>query len=977
MAAKYLFIGLIASCLTGCAFNFLDTPEQAHAVVPKKTLATIDFEPLTLDKAPIPAMDLFSLRDAYQQLQTMVSEPQTRQIVQYRLADLEILLAEQKQEEGLSSEQQGLYDLAINQYQQILREHPQQQNNAQVLYQLAKAYDLQGQSQQSFETIETLLKQYPQNPYLAEVYFRKGEILFAENNYLAAIDSYGQVLRQGSQSPYFVTAAYMLGWSHFKSEQTQQALMAFTRLLDHRLPDIEPQALVQVDSDLQLEKLAKGERRLVLDTIRIMALLFSYEGAELSVIAHFNAVGERHYEYLLYEQLGQQFLNDDRFRDSANVYQAFTQQHGDHHQAPFFSVKQIDAYILGKFPSLVLPAKQHFVEQYGINGLYWSGWSSDLQLQVSPFLHEYLQELAQFEHAKAQMLASRESFESPAESAKSPSGKTAKNLGEKRQEQMRQAFARAAGYYREFIQTFPTDPQTPAMTFNLGESLFEAGNYLEAISSYERYAYEYLDEPKAVEAGYAAILSYRQALISSPDAAGLTALKDRQLNSQSRFVMRFADDHRAVDVLHDSTQQLFELKRFEQAILAAAELLDWQPKVSNEKYLASLLVSAHSQFNLGQFGQAEAFYEEILADDSQSAQQKLDMTERLAASIYKQGEQKVAQKKYALAVQDFLRVITKAPGSSIRINAQFDAATHLLSLKDWQQASGLLEDFRVRFAGHSLTENIADKLIYAYQQSENWLSAADELMVIWKQAPETEQGRQALYVAAQYYQQEGKRQQSLESFRTYAHRYSQPFAEANEARFIMSEFYRESNEDSKRRYWLNKLIAADAQAGQARSDRSRYLAAMSSLVFAKDKFTYFKKIRLTLPLASSLKKKKSALEKALAAFDKTLGYQVAEFSTDAKYKVADIYHQLARDLMASQRPKGLNQLELEQYDILLEEQSYPFEEKAIELHAVNAQLSWEGIYDNWVKQSFDALAVLSPGRYDKQERIMEEPDEID
>ena len=72
--------------------------------------------------------------------------------------------------------------------------------------------------------------------------------------------------------------------------------------------------------------------------------------------------------------------------------------------------------------------------------------------------------------------------------------------------------------------------------------------------------------------------------------------------------------------------------------------------------------------------------------------------------------------------------------------------------------------------------------------------------------------------------------------------------------------------------------------------------------------------------------------------------------------------------MNSERPKGLSALELEQYNVLLEEQAYPFEEQAIALHEANAHRTAEHIYDDWVKQSFAALTKLLPGRYAKTEK---------
>jgi hypothetical protein len=71
--------------------------------------------------------------------------------------------------------------------------------------------------------------------------------------------------------------------------------------------------------------------------------------------------------------------------------------------------------------------------------------------------------------------------------------------------------------------------------------------------------------------------------------------------------------------------------------------------------------------------------------------------------------------------------------------------------------------------------------------------------------------------------------------------------------------------------------------------------------------------------------------------------------------------------MDSDRPESLSELELEQYEILLEEQAFPFEEQAISLHEINMRRSWEGIYDDWVKKSFEELSRLMPARFDKQE----------
>jgi tetratricopeptide (TPR) repeat protein len=58
----------------------------------------------------------------------------------------------------------------------------------------------------------------------------------------------------------------------------------------------------------------------------------------------------------------------------------------------------------------------------------------------------------------------------------------------------------------------------------------------------------------------------------------------------------------------------------------------------------------------------------------------------------------------------------------------------------------------------------------------------------------------------------------------------------------------------------------------------------------------------------------------------------------------------------------------EQYDVMLEEQAFPFEEKATGVYALNAQRAATGLYDRWVQSSFEALRELLPVRYGKKER---------
>ena len=162
---------------------------------------------------------------------------------------------------------------------------------------------------------------------------------------------------------------------------------------------------------------------------------------------------------------------------------------------------------------------------------------------------------------------------------------------------------------------------------------------------------------------------------------------------------------------------------------------------------------------------------------------------------------------------------------------------------------------------------------------------------------------------------------------------------------------------------------ADRTAGAGRTERTQYLAAKSQLALASPARDEFRSISLVLPLKTSLAKKRKAMEAALGGYKAAADYRVAEVTTVATYEIAEIYRQLGQDIMKSERPKKLPAEQLDEYNSLLEEQAFPFEEQAISTHEINTKRVRDNVYDDGVKKSYAALAELKPGRYGKTEAL--------
>ena len=95
--------------------------------------------------------------------------------------------------------------------------------------------------------------------------------------------------------------------------------------------------------------------------------------------------------------------------------------------------------------------------------------------------------------------------------------------------------------------------------------------------------------------------------------------------------------------------------------------------------------------------------------------------------------------------------------------------------------------------------------------------------------------------------------------------------------------------------------------------------------------------------------------------------EVAEVTAAATYYLAEIYYEFSDALLASERPAGLSEAERVDYELVIEEEAYPFEEQAIAVHEKNFEFLAGGVYNPWVQQSLDKLVVLMPGRYARNE----------
>ncbi len=819
---------------------------------------------------------------------------------------------------------------AIELYDQLLASYPNYQHNDQVLYQKARAFDELGRSDEAIGVIERLIAEYPHSRYIDEVQFRRAEYFFIRRNYFEAEHAYSAITEKGASSDYYELALYKLGWALYKQELHEEALKEYIALLDYK---------VSSGYDFDQSQDEAAERR-VADTYRVISLSFSNIGGSEAVEKYFSANGHRSYEDRVYSQLGEFYLEKLRYNDAAAAYQTFVGLHPLHRAAPHFSMRVVEIYEAGDFPILVLESKKEFAVSYGLQSEYWHHFDVDDSPEVLSYLKSDLEDLATHYHAL---------YQEPG----LPEEKGAH-------------FEEALHWYRAYFASFPTDVEAPAVNQRMADLLLENENFGEAAREYERTAYDYPEHEKAAAAGYAAIYAHREHEKAASDAEQRAVRRDA-VRSTLRFVDAFPDHEHAAVVMGAAVDDLYDMKEYDNAIATGQRLIEAYPDADPSIRRSAWVAVAHSFFDIADFAQAEQAYERVLEMTSADDDSRQAIVDNLAAAIYKQGEAANLAGDYRSAADHYLRITQAAPTSKIRPAAEYDAGAALIRLEDWAGAAAVLEAFRETHPDHELNHEATKQIASIRREEGNLSRAAQEYERVAREAEDAELRGEAMLLAGELYADSDELERAVAVYLAYVEEFPKPIEIAVETRFAVSEIYTTLADEAAYREQLRNIVAIDASAGEERTDRTRYLAARSALVFAEDLFQRSDEIELAQPFEQNLQEKQQRMDQALQALSSLVDYEVAEVTAAATFYMAELYSDFGRSMLESERPADLDPAELQDYEMVLEEEAFPFEEKAIAVHEKNLELMASGIYNAWIEKSLGELAVLVPGRYAKFE----------
>ena len=912
-------------------------------------------------------LDHQQVRSEYEELLDLVDDEYLKEQIQRRIAGVHMQEGDDNQTK--LAPKQGYYRNAIASYVDILEKYPNSPDNAEVLYQLAKAYDMEGKTNNARQMLERLVRRHPNFHVISEAHFRLGDIYFSRNWYKKAEEAYRSTVETDA-GKLVLNAHYMLAWSLYKQGN-------YNKALDH--------LAIVVDEIFTAEKtgraLTKAEQHLIKDALHSMSLsLVSLGGAK--AIQDVSAIEGKSYVWRIYDELAQFYLEKARYDDSAVTYREYILANPLDQRASDFHSKLIAAYVKGAFPKLVLSEKENFVEFYGPSSKYLKAYP-DQKVKVYKTLHTYYVELAQHFHAQGQ------------QSIKQFAKTKEKHL----KELAVSSFSKATGYYGQFINTFPTDTAVAGLMYKKADAHFENKQFSLAANDYSVIAYgnekfKKASYKQANKAAYASIISFNKYTeVLKAQKAKQETLKlwqAKSVDAMLKFSEVFHKDKRAIAVLTNAAQALFALNEYDRAISVASNLIKTTPKLNKSLKQTAYGILAHSYFQKGEFQLAQNNYLAQRKLTTKKSTDYVEISNQIAASVYKkaevmkakaatiEGEDKAKQQQLATSkvIKELLSLKKLAPKSNIRILAQYDAVSLLLSDKQWKVAIKELNELKSKFPKHKLSVEFPRKLAFAYEQSKQWKKAASAYEALFKFDPDAKVKQEALFISAGLQEKIGKPNKAIEYYRDYAHKYEKPFDNRMEARYHLADLYLKKKDRTRHLFWLRRIIDGDKKGGSDRTERSRYLGAWANTKYG-DYFAWeFNRRKLRLPIESSMQKKNNYIKDATTRYEMASAYGILEFVTQATYKTADLYARFGSELKSAPVPKGMSQADTKMYQDIMVQQGQPFSDLAADIHQNNIQLSWQGYFNEWISQSFDAMQTLSPARFGKIEEVARYGDEI-
>jgi len=937
--AKIILIALCGALVVGCSAN-----QRLLTVADLERESQIQGQPFETSKAiKEERLDV----DIYQAYTSYVEQSEKgdhfRSIAISRLADLELetelndvevdaaeplseaLMTARKKQQNRTKLERTMDLLEMS-----LRDYPDLGSNDEVLYRLAMISSQLDQHVKSVNALEQLIEKHPSSRFYLEAQFRLAEDAFVIGDYEGAAQRYSKVVETPANLVFYEKAYFKRGWSRFKLQEYKLAVDDLMKAAAYRDAKGKGKGRGAIEKDEHFDAYFYA-----------IALNFSYIEEHSALADYFRNTRTSRFTYYIYSELANIYMAQKRYSDVVAILKQFSEEYPGSRYLPQMEFRIVATWERSGFFDNFYAAADRFYTHYNPSASYWAPEEKTKKIkavmlaEVTPLLRDNIFSIASYYHNQYQSASTEDAFEL------------------------------ASKWYERYLTHYSETALEDNVNYAYADLLSEKERYEKAIGHYEIVAYNQgviVDQ----RAAYATVV-LAERLYSQSVGAQKMVWQLRYIKHALLFKRTYPADVRSNRVVQRAAEIAFAGENYQQAVIIS-DLLDG---IENKRMRYEVnLIKAESLFNLAKFGKAEMTFLSLIGSLTAGDARKKKMEDRLALTIYRQAEIERAAGNDVAARDMFERIAALAGDSEIAPKGLYDATVLAMEGESWLELIDYAGRFRSQYPDHERRDDVTKLLSVAYINAEQHANAAQILEEVYEIEQDSEIKMASLWQSAELYEALNDMPASIRTYQRYVEAYQQPFPQYMEALNKLMVMNDSMGDVRRGDLWAGKIRKADHQIDVAmKTDRTNHIAGVATLRLAREKKIAFDKLAIKQPLKVHLKRKKDAMAWARGLYTTAYEYHSPEIMTESLFSIAEMYYGFSRAVMASTRPKGLNEDEMEQYEIGIEDLAFPVEEKAIEIYESTLSHVNQGIFNIWTKRSHHQLATIFPVRYAREVKV--------
>jgi tetratricopeptide (TPR) repeat protein len=873
--------------------------------------------------------------------------------------------AEAKRELLLNSQKEWRRK-AIKIFQEIEQKYPDYDKLDMVLFYLGNFSTQMGDSEAGYEYYKKLVTLFPESKYLPDAMVNVGEYFFVRDEFDTALEFYKRVATF-EESRIYPFAIYKEAWCHYNMGDYEEAFKKFVEVIQYTM---------------RLEKEGKGPAiGLKTEAQKDIVLAYSQIGKEAQAIPFFKSVAPDIY-LVLAARLATLYADQGEYARAIRMYKNIISDSPDAPEVLRYQREIVEN--ADKAGDKIATRKEiiRLVELYKV-----------LQQENSPAIakerdkiEELLRGMAIGYHVEAQ-----------------------KTMEKK-------AMLLAQEVYDHYLALFPEGTGRYQMLMNHAILLYQLEQYDKAVAEYERVISADPQGKYSREAAYTALLCYYKLIDTNratavkmedeelAEAKEIPELYANMVRACDRFVaMQPEDPDELLQAKFASAKILYDFNHFKDAAPRLAEIIQQHTGSEVAPDAAKLLLSSYTMMR--DINNLNAWADKIYALPALAQGEILTLITKIRdRAKFNRCFQYEFDKQHEAAADCFVDYTQKFPTSNLMDKSLYNAALNYQRARKYEKA---LKANAQLYNCCAKTSNLGPRALYLIAETYRAAAVYDKAAGFYEKYatdhPREAKVKEALIYASSFRRGLGELKQAIANYQRYMKLFRKD-PKIPAVFFDIGALYaREGNwskalshfKDYLKKYrvagGVNLQLAAYRRIGEAYSQlrktkeaRAQYDAVIETFKklpvedkkkitakgisaiawayfgIADDMFKEAGSVKLTRKkLKEDTEKKMKILLEAEKYYLTVLSLQQPFWNTAALNKIGAAWEQFADDFENSPVPRGLNEMEQEEYKLQLSEAAQNFRKKAAAAYKkCLEEAKTNHIFNDYTEKAEQRLSVL-------------------